>query len=219
MLHSGTKKELLELLKRNGSVSVDETVQQTGLAKATLREHFSQLERDGYVERTYKASGRGRPCLSFQLSEKGNKLFPSQEADLIKDLFAFLKARGEEHTIEEFFKRMWDDRFLKIKKQMNGSSDDDLEAKVKALADVLEEDGFMPEIELNGQAEMLNVKQCNCPFSDAVRETRLPCKLEAMFLRKLFNQPIKRTSYIAEGDFACNYEISVNQKNNDRRQI
>lgn len=210
---NSTKQALIDLVKRKGLVSADDIVKETGLAKATIREHFIQLECDGYVDRIFKAAGRGRPILHYQLSEKGNRLFPSLETDLIWQLLSFLKERGEEHTIEDFFNRFWDERYLKTKKIL-ASSENTIDDKMKALIKVLEDDGFMPEINMDDASNKLNVKQCNCPFSDAVRETRLPCKLEEIFLQKLFNQSVKRTSYIADGDYACNYEISLNQKPN-----
>lgn len=39
---------------------MDEAAFHAGLAKTTLREHFLQLERDGYIRREYIRSGPGR---------------------------------------------------------------------------------------------------------------------------------------------------------------
>jgi predicted ArsR family transcriptional regulator len=209
-MFTGSKKELLDLIKRQGTLSVNEAVAQTTLAKTTLREHFLQLERDGYIQRDYIRSGPGRPKLQYQLTSEGDNLFPSSESALIRELLSYLKAQGDEETIEDFFEVFWEERLEKAREQMSKSSQDGREAQIEALAQMLEEEGFMPEFNHDEETETLTVKECNCPFSEVVKETRLPCKLEAMFYEKLFGTEAERETYIADGDHACTYHISLN---------
>lgn len=209
MMFTGSKKELLNILKREGTVSIDEAVEKMELAKTTLREHLLQLERDGYIEREYLRSGPGRPRLQYQLTQLGDNLFPSYESSLIRELIEYLKKRGDERTVELFFKSFWNERFEKASKRMDEASGEDKELRMKALEEMLEEEGFMPEFDLDMEEESLEIKACNCPFSEVVKETRLPCKLEAMFYKKLFNGKAERTSHIGSGDYSCNYDISL----------
>ncbi|MFU8862158.1 MAG: helix-turn-helix transcriptional regulator [Cyclonatronaceae bacterium] len=211
MIYTGSKKELLDLIKQKGTLSVDEAVNHTQLAKTTLREHFLQLERDGYIRREYVRSGPGRPSLQYQITPKGNRLFPSSESELIREMLKFLKKQGDEHTIEQFFESFWEERLEKARNRMDEASENDLKSRLGKLMGFLEEEGFMPEAETNMEDGTITIKECNCPFSQVIKETRLPCKLEAMFYRKLFNKNVERTSYIADGDFSCTYEIPINR--------
>lgn len=211
MIYTGSKKDLLDLIKQKGTLSMDEAAAHTDLAKTTLREHFLQLERDGYIRREYIRSGPGRPSLQYQITPKGNHLFPSSESELIRELLKFLKERGDEQTIEQFFESFWEQRLKKARSRMDVASENDLKSRLGKLMGFLEEEGFMPEVESNTEDGTIIIKECNCPFSEVVKETRLPCKLEAMFYRKLFNENVERTSYIADGDFACTYEIQVSE--------
>ncbi len=206
-MFTGSKKEIVDLIKRKGTLSIDEAVEHIELAKTTLREHFLQLERDGYVEREYIRSGPGRPSLQYQLTPKGNSLFPSSESALIREMIKYLKSKGEEQTIEDFFEVFWEERLEKARKRIDEAPESDPEVRIKILMEMLEEEGFMPEFELDENTEKLTVKECNCPFSEVVKETRLPCKLEEMFYKKLFNENAERTTYIAEGDHSCTYNI------------
>lgn len=97
----------------------------------------------------------------------------------------------------------------KAKVRMNESGEGQLESRLNKLMEYLEEEGFMPEIEICGSGDKITVKECNCPFREVVKETRLPCKLEAIFYQKLFSEKVDRTSYIPDGDFSCTYEIPV----------
>lgn len=204
---TGSKKQILDLVKRTGVLSMDEAVGKTGLAKTTLREHFLQLERDGYLERKYNRSGPGRPKLKFQLTPQGHKIFPCGESDLIRSFLGYLKKRGEESTIEEFFDDYWNKRYEKAERLLK-ESPKNRAAQLKVLTELLEEEGFMPETSMSEENGHVKVKECNCPFREVVKETRLPCQLEARFYERLFNGDVERTSYMPDGDFCCSYSIS-----------
>lgn len=207
---TGSKRQILDLLKRKGILSIDDVTVDLGLAKTTLREHFLQLERDGYIERKYERSGPGRPSLQYKLTAQGNSIYPSGESKLMRNFLAYLKDRGEESTIEKFFEQYWQKRFEKADRMMKERPASDRRAQLDALKTMLAEEGFMPEYSIDEESETLEIRECNCPFREVVKETRLPCRLEAEFYKKLFNSGVERTSYIADGDFACSYQILNN---------
>lgn len=207
-MFTGSKKELLDFIKREGMASIDDAVEHTGLSKTTLREHLLKLERDGYIIRDYLRMGPGRPSLQYQLTSKGNNLYPSGEAAMLKDLLNYLKSKDEDDTLEEFFEAFWEKRIKKARERMDETSEDDFKKRLEALVKMLEEEGFMPEFEIDEEEQHLELKECNCPYSDVVKQTRLPCKLEAMFFEELFGQA-ERTSHIADGDYSCTYNIPI----------
>lgn len=206
-MFTGSKKEIIELIKRRGTLSIDEAVEHISLAKTTLREHFLQLERDGYVKRDYVRSGPGRPSLQYQLTAKGNSIFPSSESKLIRSIIRYLKTKGNEELVEDFFEDFWEQRLEEARERIADAKADDPESKIDILTEMLDEEGFMPELDLDRESDKITVKECNCPFSEVIKETRLPCKLEQMFYKKLFSKKTERTTYIAEGDHSCTYEI------------
>ena len=203
VLTSGTKHDLLQLIKQAGDVSVSEAMSATGLARTTLREHLLQLERDGLV-RSYaqKGAGRGRPSHRYELTDEGDELFPRRDGVLLRELLGFLAERGEADLVEEFFEAFWADRTREVKRRLAEAADDPA-ARLEVLAEVLRDQGFVPEIE-HGEDELL-VRECNCPFPEAVKQTRLPCRLEAAFYEAIFDDRIRRVSYIPDGHPACTY--------------
>src|SRR5699024_6073302 len=121
---------------------------------------------------------------------KGNSLYPSSESALVKELLKYLKELGDEKTIENFFQKFWDKRLKMAQERMGQISEGNIKERVQVLTDMLEEQGFMPEFDIDENEEQLTLKECNCPFSEAVKETRLPCKLEALFFKKLFGEGV-----------------------------
>src|SRR5690625_3177162 len=112
---SDSRKQLLDLIKHKGALSISEAVASTDLAKTTLREHFLQLERDGYVQRGYVRSGPGRPSIIYTLTNKGLNVYPSYEGRMMKEMLRYLKDEGKHVTIEAFFEAFWEERFNNAK--------------------------------------------------------------------------------------------------------
>lgn len=203
---SDTKRELLFLMKRRGKISLDDAQSSTGLTKTTLREHLGQLGRDGLVERSARRQGRGRPALLYALTAEGERLFPSRDHVLLGGLLDYLNATGNEHLVNGFFERFWANRLREVEFQLSKIPSDDREARVRVVEELLEEQGFMPDIQRGEKG--LVIRECNCPFAEAVRHTRLPCQLEAEFFEKVFDDRIGRVAYIPDGSPACTYEFS-----------
>lgn len=210
LVRSETKRQLLLLLKRHGQLTLDEAETATGLTRPTLREHLTQLERDGLVHRATERRGRGRPRLLYRLTPVGAQLFPNREAALLGRLLQFLQKAGAEALIQRFFERYWNERLQAVQQQL--AHVQTLEAQMAVLHDFLEAEGFMPEIAFTSAG--LEIRECNCPFSETVRHTRLPCYLEARFFEQLLGQKALRVTYIPEGSPACTYTFESSPRKN-----
>lgn len=209
-IESESKRTLLELLKRRGRLTLNEAVEATDLARTTLREHLGRLERDGLVTVSRRREGRGRPELQFTLTPAGESLFPDQSGRMLGRLIEFLQDRGEDDRLEVFFQAYWTERLEGAQFRMRDVEKSEMSARLEELAQLLEEEGFMPEVEGEANGDRFLVRECNCPFPEAVRETSLPCELEVRFYRELFDAHVERTGYIPDGDAACTYEINRN---------
>lgn len=197
------------MIKREGKLSLENIAGRMPLAKTTLREHFLNLERKGLIKREYVRSGPGRPGLQFYLTSRGNNLFPSYESSMMREFFRYLKKGGQTELMEDFFKVFWEKRYTDAKSRMDEYAEDELEKRTEVLAKMLEEEGFMPETVSEKSSGNLMIRECNCPFREVVKETRLPCKLEAEFYERLFDGKVERTSYIPEEGHSCTYMISL----------
>lgn len=208
LITSDTKRALLQLMKRRGEIALDDAIDATGYARTTLREHLNQLERDGLVQRRSERQGRGRPSLRYRITERGERLFPTRDGVLLRELLRYLQERGQDELIEAFFESFWASRVEEVKhriRQAGGA--DDPERKLEVLEAILREEGFMPEIQTGDEG--LVIRECNCPFAEAVKQTKLPCRLEAQFYAEIFDIAIERTGYLPDGDAACTYEIDA----------
>ncbi len=205
---SGPKKQLLNLIKKNGEISLDEAITETGVTKTTLREHLSQLERDGYLTHHFVRYGPGRPSLRYRLTSKGHSFYPTREPELMRQFLVYLKENGQTGVIENFFREFWQKRLERVRRKLKDLPDDRPEARFNILLSVLEEEGFMPDlIELEDGS--VAIRECNCPFREVVKETDLPCRLEADFFKQVFDENTERSEYIPNGDYSCSYKVNM----------
>jgi predicted ArsR family transcriptional regulator len=210
LIPSETKRRLLLTMKRMAALSLDDAERETGLSRTTLREHLGQLERDGFVERSSSRQGRGRPRLLYSLTRQAMHLFPTQDGVLLGGLLEYLQDRGEVGLVNDFFEGFWAARFRELEFRLAAYTSPDRSTKIKVLLQLLREQGFMPEITVADGT--LEIKECNCPFPEAIRHTRLPCRLEAEFFERVFEERLGRVSYIPDGSSACTYELTTGER-------
>lgn len=206
LIASDTKRTLLQLMKRRGEIALEDAIDATGYARTTLREHLNQLERDGLVQRRSEAQGRGRPRLRYRITERGERLFPTRDGVLLRELLRYLKAEGEDALLADFFESFWAGRTEEVKHRIRQTGEEDsMKRTLDVLGAILQEEGFMPEIQMSANGPV--IRECNCPFSEAVKQTQLPCRLEAQFYADVFDATVERTGYLPDGDAACTYRV------------
>lgn len=205
LVSSDTRRELLQIIKRRGSLSVDEAMEALGMARTTVRDHLLQLKEKGLLGRTAERKGRGRPSHRYAMTRRAKVLFPSRDGELMGKLVEYLQENDAEELVEAFFEDYWNARTRAVKQRLQDAAAEDLERQLEILRSILEEEGFMPDVSRrDGQ---ITIRECNCPFPESVKQTKIPCRLERAFFEALFETELDRVTYIPEGNSACTYEV------------
>lgn len=214
---SASRSEIVRYVQRRGDVSVEEASQALGLASTTIRQHFDRLQAQGILEYESVATGRGRPTSRYRLTDTGKRLFPSQDAKLLSTVLDFMLREGYPGLVHDVFVHTWAlrrQRLLELMQEAGISEEDafapnpseELRAqKLEVISRFLGQEGFMSRIEVDG--DCARIKHHNCPFSEAVRATKLPCRLEAELFAQMLGGASTRTTYMPDGDPACTYEF------------
>jgi len=207
LVSSDTRRELLQIIKRRGSLTVDEAMDALGMARTTVREHLLQLKEKGLLDRTVERKGRGRPGHRYEMTRRAKVLFPSRDGELMGRLVRFLNERGAEDLVQTFFESYWNDRTEAVKQKLKDVASGDIDDKVETLRQILEEEGFMPQI--SREDNQVTIRECNCPFPESVKESRIPCRLEEEFYQEIFGGELERVSHIPDGNSSCSYEVEA----------
>ncbi len=197
-----TQRLLLGALKRRGPSTLAELRSELGLAPATLRQHAEALAARGLVVRQgTRRHGRGRPEVVYYLGGAGQQLFPHAEAELLRDLVAFLGRRGRGALVAEFFDQRAAARREAALGRVAGLRG---AARWAEVARIFSEQGFMADA---GQAPdgTLELRLHHCPLRATAEATDLPCRAEVALAEALVGEPLRRVERGAHARGICSY--------------
>src|SRR6202158_2121900 len=101
-----TRMEVLELLRRKGDASAETISSDLGVTPNAVRQHLTNLERDGFVVSHPERGGRGRPALLFALTERADAVFPKRYGQLATMVLQEVEAMGGAEALDEVFSRV-----------------------------------------------------------------------------------------------------------------
>jgi DeoR family suf operon transcriptional repressor len=200
-----TKQQILALLKRTGSATVEEAAGALSVASMTARQHLVGLERDGLVAAEKVRRSNGRPHYLYTLTSKGEETFPRHYdllAQVLLDEVAALDPRDiESRTPAEkrslLVQRTADRLAERYRLQVEGRS---LEARVAGVTAVLQSiGGFAEWLATEGGYE---IRDYNCVFSRLMPETANGCEWHVRLLNQLLKWPV-RHEHVVEGRVQC----------------
>src|SRR5918996_284693 len=139
----GTRERILVLLRRHGSLSAPRLAELLQLTSVGVRRHLALLERDGLVDSTTEKPRRGRPTAVYRLTDAGLETFPRHYDEVAREALAFLKGR-DAATLAQFLAWRNERLVASYAGRVDGAT---LAERTDALAEVLNEQGFMAEVE------------------------------------------------------------------------
>lgn len=205
-----TKGEILTHLKQSGTGTVDGLASALGLARMTIRQHLSVLERDGLVSSRLERQRTGRPHLLFSLSDLGQESFPKQYdrlADLMLQEVAFLEAseiEGLSHRDKKqvLLKKMAENAYSKHRTLVEGKS---LQERVKSVAQLLNEEGGLAEWKADGQRYEIIVH--NCVYRRVADSQDSLCEFDVVLLSRLLGQDVQCEEFLSQGGDCCRFVV------------
>jgi predicted ArsR family transcriptional regulator len=193
----GTRDRILVLLRRHGRLSAPRLAELLQLTSVGVRRHLALLERDGLVVSATEKPKRGRPTAVYRLTDAGLETFPRHYDEVAREALAFLKDR-DAATLAQFLAWRNERLAASYAGRVNGAT---LAERTDALAEVLNEQGFMAEVE---PAEGgLRLCQHNCTVEHLATEMPDLCASEAELFERLLKTPVEREMTIVDGAVRC----------------
>jgi DeoR family suf operon transcriptional repressor len=195
---------VLVALKRHGSMHAGEIASELGVTVAAVRQQLGRLEEDGLVTRqAEQPDRRGRPAHAYELTPTAEALFPKRYGDLTTELLGYLGG-PESAEIADLFERRRCRRLREAEGRLAGRS---LPEKVAELARILDEDGYLADLEdLDGGG--WRITEHNCAILSVARGYRQACSSEIAFIRQALPEcKVERVAHMMDGAHVCSYQI------------
>jgi len=206
--NSSTRNEILNMLKHHGSLTVSEMASQLQITEMAVRRHLNTLERDNFIASKMVRQAMGRPTNVYSLTEDADQLFPRHYSDFVLDFLQDLEELEGQEKVKRLFLRREARMSDKYKKKIKGET---LREKVKQLAILQNQKGYMVEIEENLETGEFTLKEYNCPISQVAKEYIHACDCELSLFKKVLDAHVERNECIAQGEDKCVYVIKPNE--------
>src|SRR5690606_30173588 len=107
------------------------------------RFHLLKLANEGLVKSTPVSKGRGRPQQIWSLTDLGNARFPDTHADLTVRILSLMKETLGESALDAVIEANEKQGINRYQDELKGQND--LEARIRKLAEVRSREGYMAE--------------------------------------------------------------------------
>ena len=197
-----TRQQILDFLRRNGRATVKDLDSHLGLTSTGVRQHLTVLEREGLVEAHEERGHVGRPALVYQLSDKGDSLYPQKYDQLANILLEEVREVAGGQALHTLLRR--------VALRFAGSYADRLEGKslaerVNEATVIITERGSEADCEKEGDDWLIH--QYTCPFPQVARQNSCVCALDVEFVRQMVGSDARLSTSLLRGDRACTYRI------------
>ncbi|MCI0665511.1 MAG: DeoR family transcriptional regulator [Acidobacteria bacterium] len=200
-----SRSAIIDLLKINGGMNVEQLAQELEVTKVCIRRHLSLLESDGLIKYVEERHERGRPRFIYSLTEKARCLFPQTYDEFAEEILVQLQRRYGEAGLEVVLKGRADELIEQLKVELDGLNFDE---RVKSLAKTMSAKGYLADARRLKDGTY-RLRQRNCPTESVAVAFPQVCDEEVRVYRELLGCQVTRECRIADGAPACEFRISL----------
>lgn len=198
-----TRATILFAIKRRVEATAEAVAAEAHLSVGATRQHLTRLEVEGFVTRTTRQDGAGRPPHLFRLTEKADALFATAYAKFAMAMMSAVSLEPPE--VQERISKKVSKAFMSA--LPDGAAAGEREFTFDDVVDSLAQLGYLPNAaEVTGTAQVVRLD--HCPLFDMARQYPSVCAMERDGLRALLGgSEVTRTAWRLEGDAYCAYRV------------
>ncbi|MCC2669679.1 MAG: transcriptional regulator [Armatimonadetes bacterium] len=205
---SQPQQDIVKLIRRNGTVTVEDLSRALGMTTVAVRHHLDVLEAEGLLfseteRRTAASNRRGRPRLVFHLTEAADDLFPKNYSGLVQTILEHLETSGGTESVDEVFRARRLRLEVDLLPRLAGK---ELAQRVSALAELQDRSGYMADWERSEDGSFV-LREHNCAICKVARRFPQACDNELQLIANVTGADVVREQHLGSGDKVCSYRI------------
>lgn len=198
-----SRSAILDLLKSNGSMSVEQLAAELEVSRVNVRRHLSLLERDGLIAFEVERCERGRPRYLYSLTEKARCLFPQIYDEFARDVLVQLQRMFGDEGLQRVLSARADELIAQLQTEFAALGFDE---RVRRLAKVMSAKGYLAEARKMKDGSY-RLRQRNCPTERVAVSHPHICEEELRVYREALNCEVTRECHIISGSRLCEYKL------------
>lgn len=208
---SDPKRRLLYILKILGSAGLEDLSKRMKISRMGVHKHLTDLQDRGLVQSSEVRRGVGRPIMCYSLTNSGKSIFPKAYGQIATFALDYIEKNLGKLAVEAVLRERQSELLEKYHQILKNL---DFEEKVKSLARLRDEEGYIAESKKTGKKSDSHVLlEYNCPIIMIAEKHWEACSIETELFEKVLDAEIKATHRAAKGDSICKF--SIKQKKSD----
>ncbi|MEO9362674.1 MAG: ArsR family transcriptional regulator [Nitrososphaera sp.] len=211
--YSGPKKKILYYLKVMQQAQLKDLAEAMKISRMAVHKHLAVLRERGLIESIEIRKGVGRPKMFYQLTNDCKRVFPKAYTAVAVCALDFIEQNMGKEGVEKILRERQGELYNKYYPRLQGL---DFDAKVRELARIRDEEGYIAESKKHGRQKRRGgtsshvLLEYNCPVIEIAEKHGEACSTEVELFEKLLDARIEATHRAANGDSVCKFEIRKN---------
>ena len=192
------------LLEKKTGLSIDEIATALNISRNAVQQHFTVLEKDGYIQTGVLNKTAGRPVRSYVLTEAGINSFPKQYAWLSDLILTDLKNELGTDAFQRYLHKLGSNLSQSLLPQFEGKQTDE---RIEALLKVMDGLGFNVRNMTDPGSTERTIEACNCIYHDLAQIHEEICEFDKTLISTLLDKEIEHVECMAKGGAVCRFKI------------
>ena len=202
---SEPKKKLLYYLKVMQQAGLEELANIMKMSRMGVHKHLALLQKRGLVEGIETRERVGRPRMIYKLTSQSKTVFPKSYSAIATHAFDFIEKNMGKEAVEKVLHERQSELFDLYYRRIK---DLDFDKRVKELAKIRDEEGYMAESKKLSKSSGKHVLlEYNFPIIHISEKHWEACSTESELFEKLLGANIETTHRAAKGDLICKFVI------------
>ncbi|WP_078548433.1 helix-turn-helix transcriptional regulator [Litchfieldia alkalitelluris] len=199
---TNTRDCILELLKKEVSLAVNDLTKFLNITHMAVRKHLAILEKEELIKSVETKQPMGRPLQLYSLTEKGDQRFPKHYEGITLEFLNDIKDIHGDEAIQQLFTKREKRLTEEYKKRVNQKSSSE---KMNEITKIQNEKGYMASVTQIDDVTF-ELVEYNCPIYAVAREFKMACRCETdMFKSVLEAEQVRRVCCKTDGDNHCKF--------------
>ncbi len=198
-----TRDRIIQTLLNHPKSTINELAGSVGINGISVRHHLNSLLAEGLVMVEEVRHGVGRPRQVYSLSEKGLERFPTRYLQLTNRLLDQIKESLPGPVVSHLFQQIATEMAASSAQKVKEMS---IEQKLDAIKEMLANEGFSVEWELQGDEYRIN--EITCPYYHIGQAHPEVCTVDQALISTVLSIPAEKVNCVLNGDAHCTYVIT-----------
>ena len=206
---SDPKRKILYYLKVMKQAGLRDLSKVMKISRMAVHKHLSDLQDRGLVESAEIRKGVGRPTMQYSLTSTGNTAFPKSYGEIATHALDYVEKKMGKDAVESVLRERQKELIEKYRIRMKDMEFDD---KVKELARIRDEEGYIAESKKDRKRNSHTLLEYNCPIIMIAEKHWEACSIETELFENILDAEVQVTHRAVKGDSICKFLIKETSK-------